>query len=892
MLNIRKFLTGIRIIAKSVLASDTQGEIEVDSISGKLNYHNGTTRSPMLTESHTAAVTNKSIDADNNTITNIDNADIKSGAAIARNKLASGTASVVPVNDGSGVLIDSTVTTTELNKLSGISGNVTTDSNTQTFTNKTFDADGTGNSISNIENADIKSGANIARNKLASGTASVVPVNDGTGVLIDSSVTTTELNKLSGLSGNITTDTNTQTLTNKTLTAPVIDVITLDGQASTPANPSAGFFKAYVKDSTNKLTLLDSAGNELPIGSGGGSLNFISNGDAEAGTTGWAVYSDAPGAIPVNGTGGSANVTITTSSTNPLAGTNSFILTKDAADRQGQGFSYDFTINNESKAKVLQVSMSYLVNSGTFVAGTSSANSDIIVYLYDITNSVLIEPSSIKLLSNSTTIADQFNATFQTASNSTSYRLILHCSTTSAAAYSLKVDSIVVSPSTYVYGTPITDWQTYVPSIIGHVSNPTKGTTITDRAFWRRVGDSIHIRYEYDQSSAGSAGSGYYKYSLPPGINIDTTKLIAANASGSTSLGVATVYAGINVDYGVVQASDVVGYFSIASGPTASRTSDTLYSLSNSVIQTSAEFMAPILGWSSSVQTSDQTDTRIVAASYNRGSALSIPQATATVLPFTTIEYDTHGAYNTTSGVYTVPVSGKYVINAFSEFATNGTGHRELYVRKNISTIKQLSYAGSLSGTVPTMMNGSATFDCNIGDTLEICVYQDSGASLNVSGSGTNFNFFSVERISGPSAIAANETIACLYKGASGTLNGSDNLITYTTKVADTHSAYNSGIFTAPASGFYDVSARISVSGTTSTGTYTQIFIFINGVSTYAAADPGNAGAGNVYLDVDINSIPLKAGDTISFYSNTGITSPTFGGGASLNYFSIARRGI
>lgn len=41
---------------------------------------------------------------------------------------------------------------------------------TATFTNKTFDADGTGNSISNIENADIKSGAAIDATKIADGT--------------------------------------------------------------------------------------------------------------------------------------------------------------------------------------------------------------------------------------------------------------------------------------------------------------------------------------------------------------------------------------------------------------------------------------------------------------------------------------------------------------------------------------------------------------------------------------------------------------------------------------------------------------------------------------------------------------------------------------------------
>ncbi len=52
----------------------------------------------------TQTLTNKSIDADNNTITNIENADIKAAANIARSKLASGTLNHVVINDGTGVL--------------------------------------------------------------------------------------------------------------------------------------------------------------------------------------------------------------------------------------------------------------------------------------------------------------------------------------------------------------------------------------------------------------------------------------------------------------------------------------------------------------------------------------------------------------------------------------------------------------------------------------------------------------------------------------------------------------------------------------------------------------------------------------------------------------------
>lgn len=123
--------------------------MEVLDASGKLNYHNGTTASPVLTEAHSASVTNKTIDADQNTISNIENADIKAGAAIDRSKLASGTANRVAVNDGSGVLSDaaaitaaralisdangipthSTVTDVELGYVSGVSSSIQTQLN-------------------------------------------------------------------------------------------------------------------------------------------------------------------------------------------------------------------------------------------------------------------------------------------------------------------------------------------------------------------------------------------------------------------------------------------------------------------------------------------------------------------------------------------------------------------------------------------------------------------------------------------------------------------------------------------------------------------------------------------------------------------------------------------
>lgn len=59
--NFKNFLIGIGIIPKATLTSDSAGELEVSSSDNKLNYHNGSSRSPVLTESHQAAVQNKTL---------------------------------------------------------------------------------------------------------------------------------------------------------------------------------------------------------------------------------------------------------------------------------------------------------------------------------------------------------------------------------------------------------------------------------------------------------------------------------------------------------------------------------------------------------------------------------------------------------------------------------------------------------------------------------------------------------------------------------------------------------------------------------------------------------------------------------------------------------------
>jgi hypothetical protein len=59
--NFRKILEGLRIIPKSTPTASEKGDLEVSTSTGKISYHDGTSESPLVTEAHTATLTNKTL---------------------------------------------------------------------------------------------------------------------------------------------------------------------------------------------------------------------------------------------------------------------------------------------------------------------------------------------------------------------------------------------------------------------------------------------------------------------------------------------------------------------------------------------------------------------------------------------------------------------------------------------------------------------------------------------------------------------------------------------------------------------------------------------------------------------------------------------------------------
>ncbi len=90
--------------------------------------------------SASVSLTNKTIDADLNTITNIEDADIKAGAAISLSKLAATTASRALVSDGSGAISPAATTSTEIGYVSGVTSAIQTQINNKQTSDATLTA--------------------------------------------------------------------------------------------------------------------------------------------------------------------------------------------------------------------------------------------------------------------------------------------------------------------------------------------------------------------------------------------------------------------------------------------------------------------------------------------------------------------------------------------------------------------------------------------------------------------------------------------------------------------------------------------------------------------------------------------------------------------------------
>lgn len=643
--------------------------------------------------------------------------------------------------------------------------------------------------------------------------------------------------------------------------------------------------------------------------SGAATANFLANGDIENGAVSeWKCFSSGSAtARPVDGMsfGGTPTVTMAASDTTPLYGTYSAIFTKTAANSQGQGCYQDYKIEDGDLNKILNLSFEYKVNGGTFIAGVNPpatpVDSDVIVYAYDVDAGKVIEPTSIKLLSSSTSFGDMFVGSIVPQNNtSKNYRIFFYIpNTTSATGFSLKIDSFKLTRTQNTVGTPITDWRDYTPTWGSSGSTPAIGNGQI-KGKWRRVGDSVEGSAYVIAGSSTTKGSGSYWLSIPPGLSADASKL---NDTGIRQVVGSGIYlSATNTTSAQVLATAMNGVNSVQGVSDQNATSNTFASTQSNVFNATNDawtlnYLIPIQGWSSqTVMSSDAGDSRPVGLTVKGYSDFVLTPAqsgtNASITNYTNVVEDTHGGYS--NGRYTIPSSGRYRLYAMQFYNIAAAGAWQVGLYLNGSETLQVGNIVPYQANNYSHVTYSRYFKA--GDIIDVRPTNNTGSS-NVTVNSGGGNVFVVEKIGGGNGtIAASDPIYARYVASTGqgVDTGVSTRINYATKDFDNTSSVATGAswaFVAPASGKYQFNASVQYASAAGGGTV-YISAVKNGVTigqsyTYTAAT-----AAPWYAAIsDITH--LNAGDTLYFTTlqNSGSTK-ALQTDNTFNRVSIVRIGL
>ncbi len=637
--------------------------------------------------------------------------------------------------------------------------------------------------------------------------------------------------------------------------------------------------RAVTIGTTNGTFDLDTGGGTSGAETSALGVNYLTGDDvdAEGGAATATGYDDAA-ATPVDLTGGSCSATMTRTTTNPLRGSGSHLLT---AGTQGEGFAWTIT---PDRADIIAGAVMEISLDGEYSA--TSAEGDYTVWVYDVANSSLIQPAPYKLPGCVTGGAFKWAGSFQLATNTTTLRVAIHQAVSSPGG-NLKFDRFSIGPVDRAYGTIVTPWVAYTPT----------GTWTTNATYYgsyRRVGDSMEIAVRV---VLGGAPTGTFSINIPNNQNLAFTGKWASLLSTGQGLGGSVdVYdASTNNRYvGVIVYNATVTSFGAAvHGTTAvmSATVPVTFAVNDEVF---VNAMIPIENWAVDTELSSAGDSRNVVCVLN-GSSTSITSSGATIVPTTTTN-DTHTAHS--AGTYTIPVPGFYQLNAFMQTASAAyTAGDSVSVRAFKNGSQLGSSIGALriarTATDSYLVQGSAVWYFNAGDTINF-----KGFST-VTGNLQDFQG-SIIRSPGPAILAAPQSVGCRYTNSAGTTltKSASNTVPFATKDYDTHGAFVTDTFTAPMSGKYHVTSNVTIAtgATWAANDAVSMEILKNGSShTSASAVPFFGAqtaaitaqiAGTVSLlegeTIKINCIPTKAsGGNLTLYS----------GSATYNTIAIERVG-
>jgi hypothetical protein len=311
------------------------------------------------------------------------------------------------------------------------------------------------------------------------------------------------------------------TLTNKTLTAPLIS------EGAAPSTPASGNVAVYAK-TDKKLYTKDSSGTETQVGAGGtGELNMVANpSDANnwsrTGTTGAA---------------GNAPATTTTAGDLPLSGVSSTaikLLSATSAAAEATAYvSYSFTTPASVSGK--QKVEFYMR------PGSNFAESEWTVSVYQSTTrqNLSTDVSSVTYLPN---LSGRF-VTYVDLDASTAYTLRFARTVNAGTnAAQLNLANVVVGPGLRGGSAAVGEWQAFTPAFTatggGTVTTGSSGTPVSS-GFYRRNGSSmdVNVVWRWGTSSPTFGTSGDYVFTVPAGLSVNASALGTSGNSATAVLG-------------------------------------------------------------------------------------------------------------------------------------------------------------------------------------------------------------------------------------------------------------------------------------------------------------------------------------------------------------------
>lgn len=389
-----------------------------------------------------------------------------------------------------------------------------------TTANRVLRGDGTNISLSQVD--------------LTTDVTGILPAaNGGTGLSSLGSGVATFLGTPSSanLAGAITDETGSGSLvfgTSPTLSSPQVNSALTIQQIATPSNPSSGFNKIYTK-SDGLLYKLDSAGNEVLVGSGtgGGELNLVLNPDGDTALDGnrtndvgdWVDF----------GTGTTSSRT-TTAAEIPLSPLKTNAI-KILNDNSGTGYTYmRMTLPPSLYNRKLKIAWEQEVSTSP-----AYASGDFKVELY--ANAAADYSGAytrINLSTDSSSVSaipaltGRYQTSFDTTTAANLELRIVRVAGTNSSF--LALNNVIVGPGIQPQGAVIGEWTSFTPTVTasggGTVSFGTGGS-VNQLGRYRRVGTNaeIEISVRWGTSGTSFGTSGFFIFALPASLTVSTSSL-------------------------------------------------------------------------------------------------------------------------------------------------------------------------------------------------------------------------------------------------------------------------------------------------------------------------------------------------------------------------------